>query len=100
MKVAASVSTAAPRLAFGIGPDGAYTRSGQVIAFVLGVLTMVVCMPLMVAAALLYTKAETVFPHDPGRARTLVNWSWACIAAPALFGVVFGVTFAIVKAAA
>ncbi|MFG2090512.1 MULTISPECIES: hypothetical protein [unclassified Spirillospora] len=85
---AASVPATASRPAFGIGPDGTYTRTGQAAAFVLGVLTMFAFLPLMVVAALLYTKAETVFPEDPARARTLVNWSWISITVPVAIAVV------------
>ncbi|XRQ12519.1 hypothetical protein ACN3XK_16975 [Actinomadura welshii] len=85
---AASVPAAAPRLAFGIGPDGTYTRLGQIAAFVLGVLTMLAFLPLMVVAALLYDRAETVFAEDPARARRLVNWSWLSITVPVAVSVV------------
>src|SRR5690606_25191371 len=85
--VSAAPAPAAPKLAFGIGPDGTYTLSGQIAAFVLGVLTMLLFLPLMVTAALLYTKAETVFPHDADRARWLVNWSWISITAPVVLAV-------------
>ncbi|TDC66722.1 hypothetical protein E1200_16220 [Actinomadura sp. GC306] len=88
---AASVPPAAPRLAFGIGPDGTYTALGQAAAFVLGVLTMFAFLPLMIVAALLYTKAETVFPEDPARARRLVDWSWLCITVPVAFAALIGV---------
>ncbi|TDC81332.1 hypothetical protein [Actinomadura sp. 7K507] len=86
--LAASVPAAAPRLAFGIGPDGTYTRSGQAAAFVLGTLTMLAFVPLMVVAALLYTKSETVFAENPERARRLVNWSWISITAPVVIAVI------------
>jgi hypothetical protein len=85
--VSAAPAPAAPKLAFGIGPDDTYTLSGQIAAFVLGVLTMLLFLPLMVTAALLYTKAETVFPHDADRARRLVNWSWISITAPVVLAV-------------
>ncbi|MER7545267.1 hypothetical protein [Actinomadura sp.] len=78
----------APSLAFGIGPDGTYTLAGQIAAFVLGLLTTFVFLPLVVVAALLYTRAETRFAEDPARARTLVNWSWLCITLPLLLAVV------------
>jgi len=65
--------------AFGIGPDGTYTRAGQILAFLAGIWTMVVFFPLLFVGALLYTKAETVFPTAPDRARTLVRWSWLCL---------------------
>ncbi|MFI0485812.1 hypothetical protein [Actinomadura sp. 9N215] len=80
---AASVpAPASSGTAIGIGEDGTYTRFGQVAAFVLGVLTMLAFLPLLVVAAMLYTRAETVFAADPARARSLVNWSWVCIAVP------------------
>ncbi|GAA4314343.1 hypothetical protein GCM10023178_24050 [Actinomadura luteofluorescens] len=85
---AVPASAPAPRLAFGIGPDGTYTRFGQVAAFVLGLLTTFACLPLVVVGALLYTRAETRFAEDPARARTLVNWSWISIAAPVLIAAV------------
>ncbi|TDC52713.1 hypothetical protein E1281_18760 [Actinomadura sp. KC345] len=85
---AASVPAAAPRLAFGIGQDGTYTRLGQTAAFVLGTLTMLAFVPLMVVAALLYAKAETVFADDPARARTLVNWSWISITVPVVIAAI------------
>ncbi|RKS77264.1 hypothetical protein BZB76_2642 [Actinomadura pelletieri DSM 43383] len=91
----ASVPSPASSLAFGIGPDGTYTRSGQAAAFVLGVATMLVFFPLMVVAALLYTRAETVFPENPRRARSLVNWSWISIAVPGIPGLIFGVFMAV-----
>jgi hypothetical protein len=74
---AAAVSAARP--AFGIGPDGSYTRGGQVIAFLFGLWTMVLSFPLLFVGALLYTKAEEVFKDDPARARRLVTWSWLSI---------------------
>ncbi|QXJ20990.1 hypothetical protein AGRA3207_001793 [Actinomadura graeca] len=70
----------AARPALGIGPDGTYTLGGQIAAFVLGLLTMIVCLPLVVVAALLYTSAENRFAeHDLRRGRVLVIWSWLCI---------------------
>ncbi|WP_433226852.1 hypothetical protein [Actinomadura formosensis] len=81
-------TVAAPPLAFGIGPDGTYTRFGQVAAFVLGLLTTFVFLPLVVVAALLYTRAETRFAEDPARARALVNWSWLCVTAPIVIAAV------------
>ncbi|MEU8346057.1 hypothetical protein AB0C74_30535 [Spirillospora sp. NPDC048832] len=89
-----AVPSPAPVLAFGIGPDGTYTRLGQVAAFVLGTLTTLVFFPLAVAAAVLYTHAETRFADDPARARALVNWSWLCIAAPVVLGSVAAVLVA------
>ncbi|TDD31921.1 hypothetical protein E1287_24750 [Actinomadura sp. KC06] len=79
---AASVPAPVSGTAFGIGADGTYTRFGQVAAFVLGVLTMFAFLPLLVVAAMLYTRSETVFAEDPARARRLVNWSWISIAVP------------------
>lgn len=84
---AASVPASAPRPAFGIGPDGTYTRFGQVTAFILGLLTTFAFLPLVVVAALLYTRAETRFADDPARARTLVNWSWLSITAPVVIAI-------------
>lgn len=85
---AVPASAPAPRLAFGIGPDGTYTRFGQAAAFVLGLLTTFVFLPLVVVGALLYTRAETRFGEDPARARTLVIWSWLSITAPILIAAV------------
>jgi hypothetical protein len=68
-----------PRPAFGIGPDGTYTRAGQVLAFLCGLWTMALFFPLLFPAAILYTRSEEVFQDDPGRARKLVQWSWLCI---------------------
>jgi hypothetical protein len=70
---------AGPRLGFGIGPDGTYTRSGQILAFLAGLWAMVVFFPALVAGALLYTKSEEIFTQDPVRARTLVLRSWLSI---------------------
>ncbi|MFD0905216.1 hypothetical protein [Actinomadura sediminis] len=95
---AAAPGQAAPRLAFGIGPDGTYTRLGQTIAFVLGLLTMFAFLPLVFVAALLYARAEERFADDPERARTLVNWSWLSIAVPVALGAVTGVIVAVVMA--
>ncbi|WP_067461153.1 hypothetical protein [Actinomadura macra] len=79
-------SAAPARPALGIGPDGTYTLGGQIAAFVLGLLTMIVCLPLVVVAALLYTSAENRFAeHDPRRGRVLVIWSWLCITVLPLF---------------
>lgn len=86
LRMIETAAAPAPALAFGIGPDGTYTRGGQVAAFVLGLFTMVLFLPLVVVAALLYTRAETRFAEDPVRARTLVNWSWACVGAPVALG--------------
>ncbi|TDB75824.1 hypothetical protein E1264_39330 [Actinomadura sp. KC216] len=84
---AASVPAPAPGTAFGIGADGTYTRLGQVAAFVGGVLTMFAFLPLLVVAAMLYTKSETVFAEDPARARRLVNWSWVSIGVPSVIAI-------------
>ncbi|TDB95091.1 hypothetical protein [Actinomadura sp. 7K534] len=97
--VSAASVPAAPRLAFGIGPDGTYTTLGQAAAFVLGVLTMFAFLPLMVVAALLYTKAETVFPEDAERARRLVNWSWVSITAPVVLASLLGAVLVLVALA-
>ncbi|GLZ13616.1 hypothetical protein Acsp04_38510 [Actinomadura sp. NBRC 104425] len=72
-------TAASPRLGFGIGPDGTYTRGGQVLAFVLGVWAMLAFLPLVFAGAVLYTRAEERFAEDPERARRLVTWSWLCV---------------------
>ncbi|MEU8119332.1 hypothetical protein AB0C21_11570 [Spirillospora sp. NPDC049024] len=87
----------APRLAFGIGPDGTYTRFGQALAFVLGLLATFAFLPLVVVAALLYTRAETRFGEDPARARTLVNWSWLSITAPVVIAIVTAAVLAALK---
>lgn len=90
MTEAVSAPAAAPRLAFGIGPDGTYTRFGQTAAFILGLLTTFAFLPLVVVAALLYARAEVRFAEDPARARTLVNWSWLSITVPVVIAVVAG----------
>ncbi|WP_026404565.1 hypothetical protein [Actinomadura rifamycini] len=82
----ATPSSAASRRAFGIGPDGTYTRLGQTVAFVLGLLTMVAFFPCLFVSALLYARAEERFADDPERARTLVNWSWIGITVPVAAG--------------
>ncbi|MFA1547697.1 hypothetical protein [Actinomadura chokoriensis] len=87
----------APSLAFGIGSDGTYTRLGQVSAFVLGLLTTFAFLPLVVVAALLYSRAEIRFAENPARARTLVNWSWLCITVPVLLGVAAAVVVALTR---
>ena len=94
---AASAPVPAPVSAFGIGPDGTYTRGGQVAAFVLGLFTMVLFVPLVVVAALLYARAETRFAEDPARARALVNWSWACVGVPVVIGAVVAVLVALLQ---
>lgn len=71
--------TGTPRPAFGIGPDGTYTRKGQALAFLCGLLTMALFFPLLFPGAILYSKAETAFPDDPDKARRLVGWSWLCV---------------------
>jgi hypothetical protein len=88
MTEAVSAPTAAPRPAFGIGPDGTYTRVGQVLAFILGLLTTFVFLPLVVVAALLYARAEIRYAEDPARARTLVNWSWLSITVPVVLAAI------------
>ena len=40
-----------------------------------------------VVGAVLYTKAEGVFPADAARARRLVNWSWISITVPVVIAV-------------
>ncbi|MBE1530259.1 hypothetical protein [Actinomadura algeriensis] len=92
------MNEAAPRLAFGIGSDGAYTRLGQTIAFVLGLLTMLAFFPLLVVAALLYARAEERFKDDPERAHTLVNWSWMSVIVPVVVAPVAAVVYAVVLA--
>ncbi|GAA2439061.1 hypothetical protein GCM10010191_62970 [Actinomadura vinacea] len=77
---------AAPSYGFGVGPDGAYTRTGQVLAFLAGLWTMVLFFPLLFPGALLYARAEEVFEQDPARARTLMLWSWLSITVAPLFG--------------
>ncbi|WP_433463229.1 hypothetical protein [Spirillospora sp. CA-128828] len=92
MTEAVAAPVAAPRPAFGIGPDGTYTLFGQVLAFILGLITTFVFLPLVVVAALLYTRAETVFAENPSRARALVIWSWLSITVPVIVaGAVAGV---------
>lgn len=88
MTETAPAPASVPSLAFGIGPDGTYTRPGQAAAFVLGLLTTFAFLPLTVVAALLYTRAETRFAVDPARARTLVNWSWLCVTVPVVVAAV------------
>ncbi|XVQ09219.1 hypothetical protein ACQP1W_42900 [Spirillospora sp. CA-255316] len=82
----ATAGLPASRPAFGIGPDGSYTRGGQIIAFLCGLWTMVLSFPLLFVGALLYTKAEEVFKDDPARARTLVSWSWLSITVGPVIG--------------
>ncbi|GAA4233272.1 hypothetical protein GCM10022254_35370 [Actinomadura meridiana] len=97
---AASVPVPAARPGFGIGPDGTYTRFGQVAAFVLGLLTTFVFLPLVVVAAKLYLRSEDVFAEDPARARKLANWSWVSITVPglpALVAVVVGLALLLAK---
>ncbi|GAA1869312.1 hypothetical protein [Actinomadura bangladeshensis] len=97
MTETAPAAASAPSLAFGIGPDGTYTRSGQATAFVLGLLTTFAFLPLTVVAALLYTRAETRFTEDPARARTLVNWSWLCVTVPVVIAVAAGAAVALAR---
>ncbi|MFC5747020.1 hypothetical protein [Actinomadura rugatobispora] len=75
----ASAGPTASHPAFGIGQDGTYTRTGQVLAFLAGLWTMVLFFPLLFVGAILYTKAEEVFKDDPARARKLVSWSWLSV---------------------
>jgi hypothetical protein len=83
----AYLETATPRAAFGIGPDGSYTRKGQALALACGIVTMVLFFPMLVAGALLYTRAEAVFQDDPDGARPLYTWSWLSITvAPVVLG--------------
>ncbi|WP_131741107.1 hypothetical protein [Actinomadura roseirufa] len=82
----------------GIGADGSYTLPGQIAAFVLGLLTTLLCPPMAVVAALLYTRAEERFAAgDPGRARRLVVWSWLSVTVLplALTGSIVAAVFAI-----
>jgi hypothetical protein len=74
-----SYAATGPRLAFGIGPDGTYTRGGQVLAFIAGLFTLILFFPLLFPGAILYTRAEEVFAENPERARKLVMWSWICV---------------------
>jgi hypothetical protein len=72
-----------------IGADGTYTGIGQTLAFVLGVISLV--MPLFtLAAALLYTHAESRHATDPAGARQLVNWSWIALLVVPVIAVVTG----------
>ncbi|MFB4318435.1 hypothetical protein [Actinomadura sp. 21ATH] len=92
----------APRLAPGIGPDGTYTLGGQITAFLLGLYAMVVFFPALIAAALLYTWAEERFERDPAGARTRVIWSWICVTAGPVVGLlaallVGGLVYGIVR---
>jgi hypothetical protein len=92
--IGACMDEAAPRLAFGIGPDGTYTRTGQTAAFTLGLLTTFAFLPLVVVGAVLYTRAEGIFPADADRARRLVNWSWVSITVPVVIAVAAGAAVA------
>ncbi|MFD0687678.1 hypothetical protein [Actinomadura fibrosa] len=89
------------RPALGIGPDGTYTRTGQVFAFVLGLLTTFVFLPLVVVAALLYTNAENRFAtNDVQGGRRLVIWSWLSITVlPLLVAGAIAVVVAAIRAA-
>ncbi|WP_285699453.1 hypothetical protein [Actinomadura sp. NBRC 104412] len=86
-----------PRLAAGIGPDGTYNSGGRFLAFLAGLWTMVAFFPLLFVGAVLYTKAEEIWPQDPERARRLVVWSWASVTWMPLVcaAVVTGVTLAL-----
>jgi hypothetical protein len=84
---AASASALTPRRAPGIGPDGTYTRGGQLAAFLCGLWAMVAFFPLLIVGALLYTWAEDGFERDPERSRKLVVWSWLSITVGPLLGV-------------
>lgn len=88
----------APRLAPGIGRDGTYTRGGQAVAFVLGLVTMVAFLPGLFLGALLYTAGESRFAQDPERARKLVTWSWLSISAlPAVAVLVMVVVYLLTR---
>lgn len=76
----------APLRAPGIGPDGSYTRRGQIVAFAVGLLAMFGFFPGLIAGAVLYTRAEERYDRDPGSARKLVRWSWLSLALSALPG--------------
>ncbi|GAA4085911.1 hypothetical protein [Actinomadura miaoliensis] len=84
-------TAASPRLGFGIGPDGTYTRGGQVLAFVLGLWAMLAFLPLLFVGAVLYTRAEERFAENPERARHMVTWSWLSVSVLPLVPVVIGV---------
>ncbi|GLW65527.1 hypothetical protein Arub01_37710 [Actinomadura rubrobrunea] len=83
-------TAASPRLGFGIGTDGSYTRGGQVLAFALGLWTMLAFLPLLFVGAILYTRAEERFAEDPQGARRLVTWSWLCVSVLPLVPVAIG----------
>ncbi|WP_242905569.1 hypothetical protein [Actinomadura terrae] len=88
---------ASDHLALGVGADGTYTLGGQVAAFLLGVLTMLLFFPLIVVAALLYTRAEERFASgEVERGRRLVTWSWVCITPLPALALVVGSLAAVV----
>ncbi|WP_192809783.1 hypothetical protein [Actinomadura rudentiformis] len=97
MSAAAPTAPATPRPGLGIGPDGSYTRGGQIAAFLLGLWAMIVFLPLLVVGAMLYTRAEEIYPTDPGRASSLVTWSWVSISVfpPLAAGLVGAIGFAV-----
>lgn len=66
----------AAKRAFGIGPDGTYTRTGQILAFVFGLYSMLAFVPMVFLGAILYDRSEAHFPQNPKRARAMVRWSW------------------------
>jgi hypothetical protein len=69
----------AARRAPGIGPDGTYTRLGQVLALLFGLYSMIAFVPMVFLGAILYDRSEAHFPQNPKRARTMVIWSWLSI---------------------
>ncbi|MBC6458734.1 hypothetical protein [Actinomadura sp. HBU206391] len=79
-----------------IGPDGTYTRNGQALAFVLGVIGLLF-VPATLAAALLYTRAETLFATEPEEARRLVSWSWIALMIVPVLGIVTGLIALVVS---
>ncbi|MFG2003490.1 hypothetical protein ACGFNU_30455 [Spirillospora sp. NPDC048911] len=86
----AAAPTAPASLGLGIGPDGTYTRGAQVVAFLLGLWTMIAFFPLLFPGAILYAKSEETFEANPGRARTMVLWSWLCVSVLPLIPVAIG----------
>ncbi|MFI0449593.1 hypothetical protein [Actinomadura sp. 6N118] len=91
MDAAAPTASSPASLGLGIGPDGSYTRGGQVVAFLLGLWTMVLFFPLLVVGAMLYARAEEVFEANPGKAKKMVLWSWLSISVlPLIPAVVIG----------
>ncbi|GAA2600050.1 hypothetical protein SMC26_19625 [Actinomadura fulvescens] len=97
MNAAAPTAPAATGFGLGIGPDGTYTRGAQVVAFLLGLWTMLVFFPLLVVGAMLYANAEEVFKTNPGRAKTMVLWSWLSVSVfpPVAAVVALGVVIAV-----